>query len=97
MFPPGRAKLATSPDPTGSPVCETIGIVVVARWAARVVGVPCVRRMSHIETHEFRHEVGKSVRITLPEAVLHEDTLPFDVAKLAEAPPEASHFARVTA
>ena len=36
MCPSGRAKLATSPVRAGSPrLAETIGIVRVARWAAR--------------------------------------------------------------
>jgi hypothetical protein len=41
VFPPGRARLATSPCPTGSaePVI-TIRIVRVACWAARVAAVP---------------------------------------------------------
>ena len=37
MFPPGRARLATSPLPTGSlPLAMTIGIVLVVSLAARV-------------------------------------------------------------
>ena len=36
MFPPGRARLATRPKPTGSGVFTmTIGIVVVARLALK--------------------------------------------------------------
>ena len=43
-LPPGRAKLATRPLPTGSPaVANTIGITDVACFAARTVGVLCVR------------------------------------------------------
>src|SRR5262245_5698640 len=41
MFPPGRARLVTSPAPTGSPIpIITVGIVVVACLAARAGGVP---------------------------------------------------------
>jgi hypothetical protein len=41
MFPPGRARLATSPRPRGSPLCPmTMGIVVVACLAARVGSTP---------------------------------------------------------
>src|SRR5262245_34126163 len=47
MFPPGRARLATKPDPTGSPVWDTIGTVVVARWAARVTGFRVLREHPH--------------------------------------------------
>jgi len=40
MFPPGWARLAMSPEPTGSPANITIGIVAVARLAARDGWVP---------------------------------------------------------
>src|SRR4029453_17998894 len=41
MFPPGRARLATSPAATGSAGPErTIGIALVARWAACAGGTP---------------------------------------------------------
>ena len=41
-FPPGRARLTTSPDPTGSPpiTAMTIGISVVAFLAAKPTGLP---------------------------------------------------------
>jgi hypothetical protein len=40
MLPPGRARLATSPLPIGSATNPmTMGIVVVACWAARAAGV----------------------------------------------------------
>jgi len=39
MLPPGRATLATKPVPTGSPTpTMTMGIVLVACWAARIAG-----------------------------------------------------------
>jgi hypothetical protein len=39
IFPPGMAKLGTSPVATGSvPVSKTIGIVVVAAFAASAAG-----------------------------------------------------------
>ena len=40
-FAPSRLRLATRPDPTGSPpVVKTIGIVIVAAFAASAAGVP---------------------------------------------------------
>ena len=46
MLPPGRARLATSPLPTGSPTdVNTIGIVALACFAARVAGVPAAARI----------------------------------------------------
>ena len=42
-MPPGRAREAISPVPTGSPaVAKTIGMVEVARLAANAIGVPDV-------------------------------------------------------
>src|SRR5215470_16536276 len=41
MFPPGRLRLATTPNPTGSaPRLKTMGIVVVAALAASTAGAP---------------------------------------------------------
>ena len=41
MLPPGRAKLATSPVPTGSAeISITIGIVLVAFLSATIAGSP---------------------------------------------------------
>ena len=46
-LPPGRAKLATSPERTGSPIPRaTIGIVLVAFLAARAPGVVQVKSTS---------------------------------------------------
>src|SRR5262245_59693136 len=43
MLPPGRARLATRPLPTGSPaVAKTMGMIDVACFVARVCGVPDV-------------------------------------------------------
>jgi hypothetical protein len=43
MFAPGRAKLFTTPPLTGSPTApRTMGIVVVACFAARAAGKPSV-------------------------------------------------------
>ena len=47
MFPPGRARLGTSPVPTGSPLnAMTIGIVLVSFLAARTAGPPVATIMS---------------------------------------------------
>ena len=47
IFPPGRARLAISPAPTGSAMAAiTIGIVRVAVWAATAVGVVPAAMMS---------------------------------------------------
>ena len=47
MFPPGRARLATKPFPTGSLSCAmTMGIVVVASLTGRVDAGPPVTMTS---------------------------------------------------
>ena len=47
MLPPGRAKLATKPVPTGSDTAaNTIGMTAVACFAARVGGVASVTMTS---------------------------------------------------
>jgi hypothetical protein len=44
IFPPGRGRPATKPEPTGSETdANTIGIVLVARWRAAVDGVAAPR------------------------------------------------------
>ena len=43
MLPPGRGRLATKPSATGStPTIMTMGLLLVARLAARIAGVPPV-------------------------------------------------------
>jgi hypothetical protein len=47
MLPPGRARLATRPVPTGSPITAgTIGMTEVACCAAATSAVPCVTMTS---------------------------------------------------
>jgi hypothetical protein len=42
-LPPGRLRLPTRPNATGSlPIANTIGIVVVAAFAASAEGVPLI-------------------------------------------------------
>ena len=51
MFPPGRARLATNPFPTGSVSCAiTMGIVTVASLAAGCFGTSCDDDL-HLEMH----------------------------------------------
>jgi hypothetical protein len=40
IFPPGRGRPATKPEPTGSDTANTIGIVRVSRWSVAVAGDP---------------------------------------------------------
>ena len=64
-FPPGRAKLATKPEPTGSPAFAiTMGMVVVAFFAARA-GVPCNHDQINIETNQVRRKLRERSALAL--------------------------------
>ena len=66
MLPPGRARLATKLEPTGSPVIKTTGMVVVALLTALTDKSPIRRRF------EERFSVGRMARdyLALYDAVL---------------------------
>src|SRR5262249_9211748 len=74
-LPPGRARLATSPLPNGSPAAVmTIGMVVVARLAANGARVP-------IPTMKL----GQPFNPILREATLDDHILPFDPSQLPQS------------
>jgi len=55
MFPPGRAREATSPSSTGSPMAATtMGVVVVACWIALAAGVLEARIRSSRHENVYR-------------------------------------------
>ena len=67
MFPPGRARLATNPLPTGSLSCVmTMGIVAVASLAARVGTEPGVTMMSTLRRTSSAASAGR--RSSFPSA-----------------------------
>ena len=58
-LPPGRARVATNPRPTGSPpVAMTIGMLVVAFFAARAAGLPAVTTTSTLRRTSSSANVG---------------------------------------
>jgi hypothetical protein len=63
MFPPGRAKLATSPVPTGSAADGmTMGIVLVAFFAAWITGVaPATMRATFRRTNSSANAGRRSM------------------------------------
>ena len=84
MFPPGRARLATNPFPTGSGSCAiTMGIVDVACLAGRVAWGPAVTMMSTLRRTSSAASSGS--RSNFPSA--HRDSIdnvfPLYVAKVA--------------
>ena len=84
MLPPGRAKLATNPLPTGSlSWAITIGIVEVASLSGRVTAA---RRDDdvHLETHQLGSELGQPIDLSVCRAPLDDDVLTLDIPKLAQ-------------
>ena len=81
-FPPGRAKLATGPEATGSPtVGKMMGMVLLAFFAARIVCVPPEATMtSTLQENQLGGEVGQPSRVSLSEPVLNGDVPRLHVA-----------------
>ena len=88
MFPPGRARLATNPFPTGSVSCPmTMGIVEVASLAARVASGPTVTMISTLRRTSSAASSGAD-QLSLGISVLDDNVFPLHVPKLAEPLPE---------
>jgi hypothetical protein len=94
MFPPGRARLATKPDPIGSETnVMTIGTAPAAFLAAQVGLVPAVR-MTSTFANEFVNKCDKTVLAASQErrASCRDDKIPpLHIAKFAQALPEGLH------
>jgi hypothetical protein len=74
MFPPGRARLATKPLPTGSLTCAmTIGIVVVTSFVARVDVGPPATMTSTLRRASSAPRSGS--RSNFPSAYRHSMTM----------------------
>jgi len=82
-LPPGRARLAISPDPTGSDTAKnTIGMDEVARFAASAAGVAQTRiRSTRLCANSFA-KTGNASKLL--SAHLEGEVAPFDVATLAQ-------------
>jgi hypothetical protein len=66
-LPPGHARLATRPVPTGSPAAaKTIGMAVVARFAATTCTVPAVTMTSTFSL--TNSATNSAARASLPSA-----------------------------
>ena len=90
MFPPGRARLATSPSPTGSlPPAITIGIVRVACWTARVAPLATVTITSSLSRTSFRREVSQPLVSALSVSVFDDEVLALHIAEVAQPLPES--------
>jgi hypothetical protein len=62
-LPPGRLRLAASPDWTGSPgVMNTMAIVAVAAFAARAAGMPLTAAMTANALAQVRPQVMETAQ-----------------------------------
>ena len=85
MFPPGRARLATNPLPTGSLSCAmTMGIVAVASLAARVSVEPAVTMTSTLRRTSSAASVREAIEFSLRRSPLNDNVFPLHVPKLAQ-------------
>ena len=83
-LPPGRARLATRPVPTGSAaVAKTIGMTDVACFAARTARS---RRDNDIdlEPDELGRDLGEALAASLRPAILDRDGATLDPAEFAQ-------------
>src|SRR5215469_17253097 len=87
MLPPGWARLCTSPSARMSPVAAiTMGMVVVACFAATAPAAPCVTMtLTFRRTDELRGELGQSIVVPIGPAELDEDVSAFDVPEIPKS------------
>jgi len=84
-LPPGRARLATKSKPTGSLVFViTMGMVVVAFFAANAGGVPETTIRSTLRRTTSAANSGQALWRSLGESVLDGDILSLDPSKLEQ-------------
>ena len=94
-LPPGRARLATRPNLTGSSrTPKTIGIAVVAALAASAPAVNGRGDHGHATADEVGHQRWQSIVLAFQPVVLDRHVLAFDGAGFVEAFTERSANAR---
>ena len=85
MFPPGRARLSTSPAATGSVTSKkTMGIVLVAFLAARAPGVVGVKKYINFETDQLISQGREPVKLTLSVSILENYVLALNITEFTE-------------
>ena len=85
IFPPGRARLETSPVPTGSAAAaNTMGIVALAFLAAKTAWLPDGDDDVNFETDQFGCKVRQPFEFPFCISVLNDNVFSFDIAKLAQ-------------
>jgi hypothetical protein len=92
MFPPGRARLATCPRPTGSAwTANTIGIVLVARRAAST-SVDDEAKMTSTFMRTSSAASSGSWSNPFRPSPLDDDVIPLDVAEVTQARPQCLYW-----
>src|SRR5262249_7324176 len=85
-LPPGRARLATAPVTSGSPIAAiTIGITVVACFAARTRRCSSGHDRVDFETNQLGRQIREAFGAPVRRVVFDEQVLSLDIAELAEA------------
>src|SRR5262249_55182976 len=89
MLPPGRAKLVTSPTAIGSATAAiTIGMVVVACFAARAHGGEGCHYDIYLRTHEVGSQLWHPSRIAIRGTQLEDKVLTLRIAEISEPEPQ---------
>ena len=84
-LPPGRARLATRPLPTGSPaIAKTIGMTEVACFAAIDRRGPARDDDIDLEPDELGRDLGEALAASLRPAILDRDGATLDPAEFAQ-------------
>src|SRR5262249_25409753 len=96
IFPPGRARLGTSPARTGSPIeIMTIGIVIVACLAAKLAGRGVGRNNVHWATYERCRGLSQPLPPPVTIRIVEGDVGALEVAEIAQSVPEGVPHGRV--
>src|SRR5215813_1040409 len=89
IFPPGRARLATNPLPTGSSSCAmTIGIVDVASLGGTCCSPASRDNDVDLQTDKFSCKRGHTIWFSLWRSPLDHNVFSLHVTKLAQPLPE---------
>ena len=88
-LPPGRARLATTPAPTGSPrAVKTIGIVEVALFAVHAEGGPPLATIKSIAPDKVVGKCRQPIIAALRPAVFDRHVLSLDIPGFGQALPK---------
>ena len=66
----------------------TMGIVWVACFAARIAAEGTSDKHIDLELHEFGHEAGTTIGLSLLVAIFNQDVFPLDIAEVSQPLPE---------